>query len=53
MDSLLETLRFYNRLDKQHPNEITDLVDAVHKIQSLLALRVIRRNYPEYWIIKK
>jgi hypothetical protein len=36
-------------LERQHPDEMRDFVDAVHRIQDLLTIRICRRQYPDYW----
>lgn len=41
------------KLETQHPSEMQDFVNAIHAIQGILAMRVIRRGYPEYWLTHK
>jgi hypothetical protein len=50
MGKICEALSEWIKLEKQHPNETQDFVNAIHSIQYLLAMRVIRRGYPKYWI---
>ena len=52
MDNIIETYNAFCKLDRQHPNEGIDFTDAVHKMQSILALRIARRTYPEGWPVK-
>ena len=33
----------------QHPDDMRDFVDAVHRIQDLIAMRIARRLFPGYW----
>lgn len=49
MDGLMASYSAWLQLERQHPDELRDFVDAVHKIQDLLALRVVRRCFPEGW----
>jgi len=53
MDKILEGYNEFLKLERQHSSELDDIVNAVHSIQNILAMRVIRRNYPKYWLIKK
>ena len=36
-------------MERQHPDEMRDFVDCIHRIQDILAVRIVRRSYPEYW----
>ena len=49
MDKLMECYELFLKIDREHPDEIRNFVDGVHKIQDVLALRVIRRCYPQGW----
>lgn len=49
MDKLMECYELFLKMDREHPDEIRNFVDGVHKIQDILALRVIRRCYPQGW----
>jgi hypothetical protein len=53
MDSILQGYSEWIKLEMTHPNEMQDFVNAIHNIQSILAMRVIRRGYPEYWLTYK
>lgn len=33
-------------LERTHPMEIQEWVDAIHRLQDLLGARVLRRDYP-------
>lgn len=41
------------KLQSTHPCENTDWTNAIHTLQSILAMRVMRRNYPKYWLTHK
>ena len=49
MDSLMECYGRFLKLEREHPTELRDFVDAVHRIQDLLAVRIVRRVFPEGW----
>ena len=50
LDNIYDAHRAFLKLPVQHPGEIQEMVTYVHGIQSLLALRIARRKYPEGWI---
>lgn len=49
MDKLMEAYAAFIRLSREHPDELRDFVDGVHKCQDVLAVRICRRIYPEGW----
>ena len=49
MDKLIECHRAFIGLERQHPDEMRDFIDGMHRIQDLLAVRVVRRLYPDGW----
>ncbi|MCC0764746.1 hypothetical protein IR151_17265 [Clostridioides sp. ES-S-0006-03] len=49
MDNLVSAWNEFIKLDKQHPSELNDFCDAIHKAQQILGLRVLRNDYPEGW----
>jgi hypothetical protein len=53
MDSLFAAYQSFCALDQQHPDDIRDVTDAIHRIQDILALRIVRRHYPIGWPIKR
>jgi len=53
MDNICEGYTEFLKLDLQHPSEMGDFVNAIHVIQGILAMRVIRREHSEYWLIHK
>lgn len=52
MDSLITAFNEFCKLGRQHPDEIRDFTDGIHKCQDLLAVRIARREYPNGWPIK-
>ena len=49
-DALMESYHEFVKLTREHPDEMREFLDAVHRIQSILATRVIRRVFPDYWV---
>lgn len=48
-DDLMSAYEAFLEMDRQHPDELRDFVDPLHRLQDLLAVRVIRRVFPEGW----
>lgn len=48
-DALIEAVNIFARLPRQHPDEMRDFVDGIHKCQDQLAVRIVRRHYPKGW----
>ncbi len=51
-DALAVVYRGFSALPKQHPDEMGDVVDAIHIIQGILTTRIARRHYPKGWPVK-
>lgn len=50
MDHLMQALKLFQKFDHSaKPNELTEWIRAINTQQDLLALRVLRRHFPEYW----
>lgn len=49
MDDLVSAWNNFIKLEKQHPCDINEFADSVHKLQGILSMRPLRRQYPEYW----
>jgi len=52
MDDAISCYENYRKIgnDKySHPDDLREFVDAIHKIQSLLMSRIVRRLYPNGW----
>lgn len=47
MDHLIEAWNHFVSLKREHPSEINDFADGIHKCQYQLAMRILRRDYPE------
>jgi hypothetical protein len=49
MNSLLAAWEGYVKLPVQHPSDQQEFLRALHECQRLLAIRIVRRAYREYW----
>lgn len=49
MDGIVIALKAWIKMERQHPDEMRDFFDSIHRIQDLLAVRVGRRNFPIGW----
>lgn len=49
MDALLAAVNSFGALKRQHPDELQDFIDGIHRCQDALALRVARRAFPIGW----
>jgi hypothetical protein len=47
MGSLVIAWNEYVKLERTHPSELNDFADGIHKCQHQLAMKVLRRDYPE------
>ena len=52
MDNLIEAWNEYIKLEKQHPSDIDEFCNGIHKCQHALTIRILRRDYPEGYPIK-
>ena len=53
MDALITAWNQLVELEVQHPSDAPDFADGIHRCQQSLALRVVRREYPEGWYVNK
>lgn len=49
LDSLVSAFNEFASLDRQHPNELSEFADSIHRLQGLLTIRIARRVYPNGW----
>ncbi|MEN6349325.1 MAG: hypothetical protein ABFD08_08030 [Syntrophomonas sp.] len=49
MNHLVEAWVVFTKLSHQHPDEVRDFTDAIHRLQDLLAFRVCQRCFPVGW----
>lgn len=52
MDALVRAVNAFARLERQHPSELDEFVDGIHRCQDQLAVRIVRRHYPDGWPVK-
>jgi hypothetical protein len=52
LDALVTAIEAFAKLEAQHPFEAHEFVDAIHRCQSLLTLRIARRVFPDGWPVK-
>jgi len=48
-EKLMDCLNTFLKLDREHPDELSEFVNAIHQIQGVLCMRVVRRSYPKGW----
>lgn len=53
LDKLTEAWNLFIKLDKQHPSEIGDFADAIHRCQSIIGMRFCRKYRPDRFPIKE
>ena len=53
MNALCKAWRIFNNLPEQHPSDGSEFVSSLHRLQDLLAVRIVRRTYPEGWTTVK
>jgi len=52
MDALCQAFNTFATLERQHPDELRDFADGIHRCQDALALRIVRRTFPAGWPTK-
>ena len=52
LDDLVNAWNKFVKLDKEHPEEINDFADGIHKCQYVLAMRIARQVEPSIFIKK-
>jgi hypothetical protein len=49
MDMLVNAWNEFSKIEATHPTEKQEFCDSLHRLQDLLAARIVRRDYPGYW----
>ncbi len=49
MDHLVDAFNLFSDLERTHPSEMDEFVSAIHRLQDLLAVRIVRRQFPKGW----
>ena len=52
LNQLVEAWNNFCKLDRQHPDEMRDFADGIHKCQYVLAMRYARKHRPDIFPIK-
>ena len=50
MYHVVEAWVSFHSLPIQHSTDRTEFVQAIHTLQQILGMRVLRRDYPGFWI---
>lgn len=53
LDHLVSAWNKFVELKQTHPSDMSDFADGIHKLQSILGIRILRRDYPKTWISKE
>ena len=53
MDSLVESVKHFRKLQQTHPCHQKDFIDGIHKCQNVIIHRIIQRTYPKSFPIVK
>jgi hypothetical protein len=51
MEKLVEAHALYIDLNKQHPSDMPEWANAIHDLQKLMAMRIVRREHPDIFPI--
>lgn len=51
-DHIIAAWNGFIKLQQSHPNDKIEFHRGIHLIQHTLGMRVLRRDYPDYWIDK-
>jgi hypothetical protein len=46
-DLIVKAHNLFTDLEQTHPNDLPDWVNAIHQLQNIIGMRVLRRDYPE------
>lgn len=52
LDSLVDAWNEFGKLESQHPDEVRDFADGIHKCQGILGMRIARKHEPKIFPIK-
>ncbi|MNI98799.1 hypothetical protein D3C73_1577170 [compost metagenome] len=51
-DYIVAAWNGFIKLKQTHPNDKMEFHQGIHMLQKTLGMRVLRRDYPDYWIDK-
>lgn len=49
MDALVDAANHYFALPLQHSSDPKEWEAGIHRLQDMLAVRIVRRDYPDVW----
>lgn len=49
MNLITQTWNKFIKLERGHPMEVTEFIDGIHKLQSIMSHRCLKRIFPEYF----
>ncbi|MGG4105232.1 hypothetical protein AAXB25_15045 [Paenibacillus lautus] len=52
-EHIVRALNGFNKLEQTHPDDKEIFTEAIHRLQTVLGLRILRRDYPEFWLTVK
>lgn len=52
-DHIVEAWNGFVKLKQTHPDDLNDFKDAAHTMQRILGTRILRRDYPDFWLTKE
>jgi len=47
MNLILQAHNKFIKIEQTHPSDMPEWVDGIHKCQSIIINRIVRRDYPE------
>lgn len=48
-DALVKAFNMFSSLEQTHPSDIEEFQTAIHQLQQLIAMRILRRAMPEIY----
>lgn len=52
MDSLVGAWNEFQKLAEQHPSDMAEFCDGIHRCQHILVMRLARRDYPKAYKLR-
>jgi hypothetical protein len=53
MEKIVEVYGLFVKMEQTHPSDIQEWVDAIHALQGIIGMRILRRDYPEIFATYK
>lgn len=51
-EHIVRALVGFNKLEQTHPDDKEIFTEAIHRLQTVLGLRILRRDYPDFWVTR-